>query len=65
LELEVKEFQEGHGVFRIKCGQGQERWLDGHENEWNSVTDGGEEMVSISRTRHIPGIREMPKNQWG
>jgi hypothetical protein len=24
---------EGNGGFRSKCGEGQERWLDGHENE--------------------------------
>lgn len=27
--------------FRIRYGEGQERWLDGHENEWKSATDGG------------------------
>ena len=25
--------------FRIRCGEGQERCLDGHENEWKSATD--------------------------
>ena len=30
--------------FRIRCGEGQERWLDGHENEWKSATDRGEEV---------------------
>ena len=24
--------------------EGQEIWLDGHENEWKSATDGGEEV---------------------
>ena len=26
------------GVFRIKCGEGKVRCLDGHENEWKSET---------------------------
>jgi len=30
---------EGNKGFRIRCGEGQGRWLDGHENEWKSVTD--------------------------
>ena len=44
---------EGNGGFRIRCGEGQERWLDGHEDEWKSTTDRGEEMGGISRIRHI------------
>jgi hypothetical protein len=24
--------------------EGQERWLDGDENEWKCATDGGEEV---------------------
>ena len=51
--------------FRNRCGEGQERWLDGHENEWNSATVGGEKVVGISRMRQSLGIREAPKNQWG
>ena len=30
--------EKGEG-FRIRCGEGQERWLDDHENEWKSATD--------------------------
>ena len=26
---------EGNEGFRIRCGVGQERWLDGHENNGN------------------------------
>jgi len=33
----------GYGL-RIRCGEGQEGWPDGHENEWKSATDGGREM---------------------
>lgn len=41
-----------------KCEvQDQERWVDGRENEWKSVTDRGEEVRGISR------IREAAKNQ--
>ena len=56
---------EGNEGFRSRCGEGEERWLDGHENEWKSATDGGEEVRAISRMRQRPGIREAPKNQWG
>ena len=45
--------------------EGQEIWPYGHENEWKSATDGGEEVRAISRMRQRPGIREAPKNQWG
>lgn len=31
----------GMGGFRIRCGDGQEGWTDGHENEWKSATGGG------------------------
>jgi hypothetical protein len=37
-------------VFRIKCGEGQERWLDGHENEWKSATDRGEEVQDEAKS---------------
>jgi len=37
--------------FRIRCWEGQERWLDGHENEWKPATDRGEEVGSISGMR--------------
>jgi hypothetical protein len=46
-------------------GKGQKRWLDGHENEWKSVSDRGEEVVSISKKKQSPGIRDVHMNQWG
>ena len=40
--------------FRIRCGEGQERWLDGHENEWKSATDrGGELAATPGRDRDL------------
>ena len=55
--------RKGRGwVFRINCGKGQERWPDGHDNEWKSATDGGE-VGGISMMRQRCGIREAPKNQ--
>jgi hypothetical protein len=51
--------------FRIRCRGGQERWPDGHENEWKSATDGGEEVGGTSRMRQRLGIGEVPKNQLG
>jgi hypothetical protein len=38
----------GSEEFRIRCGEGQERWLDGHEYEWKSATDRGEEVRGAS-----------------
>ena len=32
------------GVFRINCGEGMNRYLDGHENEWKSETCRGVEF---------------------
>jgi hypothetical protein len=37
------------GSFRIRCGEGQEGWLHGHENEWKSATDGSGKVGKISR----------------
>ena len=54
---------EGNRGFRIRCREGQERWLNGHENEWKSATDGGEEVGSSYRTRQRPEIREARKKQ--
>ena len=45
----------------IRCGEEQDRWPDGHENEWNSVTDAGGEVGGISRIRQRPGIRNTPR----
>ena len=28
----------GIGLLRINCGEGKDRCLDGHENEWKSET---------------------------
>jgi hypothetical protein len=30
--------------FGIRCGEGQERGPDSHENEWKSATAGGEKV---------------------
>jgi len=57
--------EEENGGFRIRCREGQERWLDGHENVWKSATSGTGEVGSIFRIRQRPGIREAHKNQWG
>ena len=43
-----------------KVSPGQERWLDGHENEWKSATDGSEEMKGISMTKQRPVVRRCP-----
>ena len=32
---------------RIRCWEEQERWPDGHENEWRSATDRGEELGNL------------------
>ena len=46
-------------------GSGQERWPDGHENEWKSATDKGVEVWSHLQERTETLIREVPKNQSG
>ena len=28
--------------FRIRCVEGQKRWLDGHDNGWKYAADGDE-----------------------
>jgi hypothetical protein len=38
----------GNRGFRIRCGEGQERWLDGHENEWKSTADRSDEELGAS-----------------
>jgi hypothetical protein len=43
----------------------QERWLNGHKNEWKSSTDGGKGSGGISMMRQRSGIREVPRNQFG
>jgi hypothetical protein len=35
----------------------------GHENEYKSMIDRGEEVEGNSRTRQRLGVREVPKNQ--
>jgi hypothetical protein len=37
---EREEYGDSNGEFRISCGEGQERWLDGQGNEWKSAIDG-------------------------
>ena len=46
--------------FTIRYGQKQERWPDGHENEWKSATDVGQ-IGGISMKRQRLGIREVMK----
>jgi hypothetical protein len=47
------------------CGR-SEIWLGGYENKWKPATDRSEEVgAGISRMKLRPGIREVPKNQWG
>lgn len=38
----------GNGGFRIRCGKGQKRWPNGHENEWKSTIDWVEEVGGVS-----------------
>ena len=56
---------EGNGEYRMKCEEGQKKWLDGHENEWKSATDRSEEVGGHSRMSQRTGIRKVPKNQRG
>jgi hypothetical protein len=42
--------------------EGLKKWLGGHENEWKSTTNRGEGVRDISRMRHKPGIKKVPKN---
>ena len=39
------------GCFRIRCGEGPEKLLDSHENEWKYATDWGEEVRVIFRKK--------------
>jgi hypothetical protein len=55
---------EGNEGFRSRCGEGEERWLDGHENEWKSEADRGEDVGGFSRMRQRSGIRVAPTNQF-
>jgi hypothetical protein len=49
-ELNGRRVMEGQwGRFCARCGKGQERWSDGHENEWKSSTDWNGELGIISR----------------
>jgi hypothetical protein len=50
----------GIGGFRIRCGERQDRWLDGLENEWKSSTGKGEEVGVTSGTTLRPRIWEVP-----
>ena len=53
--------RKGNGGFRIRCGERQERWLDGHENEQKYVIDRSGEAVGISRMRQSPEKRGHPR----
>jgi hypothetical protein len=35
--------------FRIRCGEGQKRWVDVHKNEWKSATDRVGEVAASPR----------------
>jgi len=43
--------------------EGQKTWLDGHENEWKSATDGGGGGMHL-QDKTLHGAREVPKNQY-
>lgn len=60
-----RQMERGNWEGDWRCGEGQERWLDDHDNEWKSATDGGEEVGDISRIRERLGIWKALKNQWG
>ena len=45
--------RETGGVFRISSGKRQEKWPDGHENEWKFATD---ESGSLG---HLQDMTEM------
>ena len=55
-------WERGWGGIRIRCGEGQERWPDGHENEWKSATDGWGLGDIQSKCQRF-WIREAPPNQ--
>jgi hypothetical protein len=61
----------GEWGFRIRCGKEQDRWIDGHENEWNSASDRDFDWWwwwwwwGHLRMRQSPGIRKVPMNQCG
>ena len=44
-------------VVMIMFGERQERWLNGHKNEWKYTTDSCGEVKNISRMRQRLGIR--------
>ena len=52
----------GMGIFRIIYKEGKERWLDVHENEWESARERDREVGGISRKAEI---NKEPMNQWG
>jgi hypothetical protein len=49
--------------FRIRFGEGQDKCLYDHGNEWKCSTERGEEVVGILRKRQRPEKREAPKKQ--
>ena len=55
----------GVGGFGIRCGKGQERWLDGHKKMEKSAT-GNLQLMEVRRwgappAGNRPGMREAPK----
>ena len=46
-------------------GKDRRDGLGSKEKEWKPATDRDETMRDISRIRQRPGIRDVPKNQWG
>ena len=54
----------GIGGVQVRYGEGEDRWWDGHENEWKSENDKGEE-VGASQMRQIIKTKEAPKKQLG
>lgn len=47
-------------MFRIWCGEGQKRWLGGHENEWKSARggEGGGHLQEETETWDKGGAQE-------
>ena len=57
---DMREVGQGHWA---GCGDRQQGWPHGHENEWKPATDRHGEVRGLYRMRQSPGIKEAPKNQ--
>ena len=57
----------GNRELGIRCGELHERLLDGHENEWKSAPDYGEEVWGLFRMRQrlYGSIRKPPRISGG